>query len=327
MDGILPAGNSGNDQVQAQREAVLTCRILIVDDSPLIRRVIRDALTRDSYTILEAVDGESALELFLREKLDIVLLDITMPKIDGIAVCRQIKQLAGRHRIPVLMITGRDDETSVERAFAAGADEYITKPIHPVVLRHRVRRLLETENQRRLLECAAMTDYLTGVLNRRAFTERLQGEIQRAGRQQKPLGLVMADIDFFKRVNDTYGHLVGDEVLKTFAGCLLGSVRTYDFVGRFGGEEFVICLPDADQRQVLVVAQRLRAAVANHLLRLSDRSDAIKITASFGVANLGDETDTAELLLGRADEAMYRAKQTGRNRVCGLDDVLNHEKR
>ncbi|HWR40712.1 MAG TPA: diguanylate cyclase [Patescibacteria group bacterium] len=295
-------------------------RILIVDDSPLIRRVLRDALAPDEYTVTEAVDGEVALGAFQKERPDLVLLDITMPKIDGIAVCRQMKLLTIEHPVPVLMITGRDDEKSVERAFTVGADEYITKPIHPIVLRHRVRRLLETEKQRRLLESAAMTDYLTGVLNRRAFTERLQTEVQRARRQKISLSLIMTDIDFFKRVNDTYGHLSGDEVLKAFAKCLLDAVRVYDFAGRFGGEEFVICLPGANSEQALMVAERLRGAVEKFSIPLTGDQGHVSITASFGVALLDNERDTAEELLERADTAMYRAKQTGRNRVCEVNN-------
>ena len=297
-----------------QRGIGLQPRVLIVDDSPLIRRVLRDALETEAYALMEAEDGEAALEIFQTEKPDIVLLDITMPKVDGIDACRQMKQLGGEYQVPVLMITGRDDEASIEKAFDVGADEYVTKPIHPVVLRHRVRRLLETEKRRRLLETAAMTDYLTGVLNRRAFTERLRAEIRRAQRTQSNLSLVLTDIDFFKKVNDNYGHLSGDEVIKAFARCLMVSVRAYDFVGRFGGEEFVVCLPDASADQAMVVSERLRLAVENCTIPVAG-NQILSITASFGVTILQQEADNAEFMLERADAAMYRAKQAGRNRV------------
>lgn len=176
------------------------------------------------------------------------------------------------------------------------------------------RRLRQSRQESELLAC---TDYLTGLLNRRAFMDRFEAEVSRAKRERTPLGLILADIDHFKRTNDTYGHQMGDVVLQKFAECISRLSRSYDFIGRYGGEEFIICLPGASREQLSSIAERMRKVVYDQLVPLSDNSEFVTITASFGVASLeGGVEESVDSLIKKADEALYRAKAEGRNRVC-----------
>ena len=199
----------------------------------------------------------------------------------------------------------------------AGADDFLSKPFNREELKYRTRigkRIINLE--RRILELANI-DGLTGVLNRRAFMERMAWEAARSHRDKTPLSFILTDIDHFKDVNDTYGHQAGDMVLQRFAEMLSASVRPYDFMGRYGGEEFMICLPGADLSQAESIAERMRASTENTEVMLPAGSQSIFITASFGTASFtGAPLDTMELFIKRADDALYRAKHEGRNRVC-----------
>lgn len=173
----------------------------------------------------------------------------------------------------------------------------------------------EAEKARDIAEHLAHTDYLTGLLNRRAFMKRLEEEFNRSIRQNRIFGLIMTDIDWFKKVNDTYGHVVGDIVLQEFANCLLNQSRDYDFIGRYGGEEFVVCLPDVTVEQAKIVAERMRRAVEENRIMLSNDQSSLNITASFGLVFLQRDTDNIDTLLSKADISMYKAKTNGRNNV------------
>jgi two-component system cell cycle response regulator len=217
-----------------------------------------------------------------------------------------------------IILTAKGEKKDIVEGLEAGADDFLTKPFNPEELKCRIRigeRIINLE--RRILELAN-TDPLTGLLNRRAFMERMEQEMSRAQREKKPLSLILADIDHFKSVNDTYGHQIGDLVLQRFVGQLTISTRPYDFLGRYGGEEFVVCLPGGGGLQAASVSERMRRQVENMEIMLPDNSRSIRITASFGTASNSIESGkNVDLLIKRADDALYLAKDKGRNCVCG----------
>jgi diguanylate cyclase (GGDEF)-like protein len=313
--------------------------ILVVDDDPSMRAVIRRFMEKDGYRVVEAVNGEQGLEVYKRLQPHLVLLDALMPVMDGFACCTQlqliasesirdaevfthIKSLQDASRTPVLMITGLDDQESVDRAFAVGATDYLTKPIHWAVLRQRVRRLLQQSQLYQQLELAtrelqrlANLDGLTGVANRRRFDEYLDAEWQRLARENLPLSLILCDIDFFKKYNDTYGHQAGDACLRRVADALsFCARRSVDLVARYGGEEFAVILPDTTVAGASQVAEEIRAVV--NTLEIAHAQSAVShhVTLSLGIActqpNLNlDPT----MLIAAADAALYQAKAAGRN--------------
>lgn len=302
--------------------------VLLIDDDRVIRMYLRRCLEKEGYQIVEAKTGQEGLETFVRIRPDIVLLDAVMPGLDGFECCRQLQALPGQARTPILIITGLEDQISVDRAFEAGAADYITKPIHFAVLRQRVRRLiqqfqlqqkLETVNQE-LLRLVSL-DGLTQVANRRRFDEYLAQEWRRMLREQRPLSLILCDIDFFKAFNDTYGHQAGDRCLKQVAQTLQNSVlRPADLVARYGGEEFVMLLPNTDAAGAMHVAEAACRAVRELAVpHLS--SPMLRVTLSAGVASHvfcphQNLEATASQFVAEADQALYQAKAAGRDRCC-----------
>jgi two-component system, cell cycle response regulator len=263
-------------------------------------------------------DGSEAWEVLHEpESPNMVVSDWMMPEMDGVELCRKIRGMDRSGYIYFILLTAKGRKKDVIQGLEAGADDFLIKPFDKEELKYRIRigeRIIKLE--RRILNLAA-TDPLTGVLNRRAFMERLEQEIERSRRGNTPISLIMADIDYFKRVNDRYGHQTGDIVLQRFVDQLTTSLRAYDFTARYGGEEFFVCLPGADGSQAGSVAERLRKRVEEMEIVFPDGSRSIRITASFGVACfLLESQESIDSLIKRADEAMYRAKNEGRNRVC-----------
>ncbi|MCD6298640.1 MAG: diguanylate cyclase [Deltaproteobacteria bacterium] len=293
-------------------------KILIAEDDPISRRVLEATLVEWGYDILVASDGSEAWELLQKpDAPNLVISDWMMPHMDGLELCRRIRQMERSGYVYFIILTGKGGKEDVIEGLEAGADDFLIKPFDREELKCRAKigeRIINLEL--RILELAN-TDALTGVLNRRAFMERMDQEIRRSLREDVPLSLILTDIDYFKRVNDRYGHQVGDLVLQRFTEQLSESSRPYDFVGRYGGEEFVVCLPGVDVSQARSVAERMRRRVEETGIMLPDSSQSIRITGSFGVAYLrtGSE-ETVDLITGRADDTMYRAKREGRNRVC-----------
>ncbi|HBB36044.1 MAG TPA: diguanylate cyclase response regulator [Cyanobacteria bacterium UBA8803] len=312
--------------------------ILIVDDEKTLRLLLRRAMEQEGYQVIEVCDGEECLAACQQQLPDIVLLDAMMPVIDGFACCAQLQHAFGEQCPPVLMITGLNNQESVDRAFEAGATDYITKPIHWAVLRQRVRRLLQTrwamaelrrkiEHERLLmaqLEAAnrelqrlASMDGLTQIANRRVFDECLQQEWKRLSREQAPLSLILCDIDFFKTYNDTYGHQAGDECLKQVAHIIQQTVkRPADLVARYGGEEFVVILPNTEIKGAVHIAQEIRSELRAKAIAHAGSRVSNFVTLSCGVANMIPHPGTSpHQLIAEADRALYQAKVEGRDRV------------
>jgi len=279
-------------------------------------------LRKWGYDIVITTNGREAWEVLQEpEAPNLVISDWMMPDLDGLELCRRIREIERAEYIYFIILTSKGKKEDVVAGLEAGADDYLIKPFNQDELKYRVRigeRIIELE--RRILRLAS-TDSLTGVLNRRAFMERMEQEINRSFRENSPLSLILADIDHFKGVNDRHGHQVGDLVLQKFVSQLTESSRTYDFVGRYGGEEFVICLPGSTDSQARTVAERMRKSVEEMRIMLPDISKSVRITTSFGVVTLRLELeDSVDSLIGRADDALYKAKREGRNRVCAAGD-------
>lgn len=300
--------------------------ILVADDDPFIRHMLTRYLEREGYQVLEASHGEAALNLYFHHLPDLVLLDALMPVVDGFEVCRRLQDLTQGNLAPVLMITGLEDERSVDQAFEIGVVDYVTKPINWAVLRQRVRRLIlqhRLEIQLReanyQLQQLTMMDSLTQVANRRRFDEYLLQEWGRGVREHLSLSLVICDIDHFKAYNDHYGHQAGDrclqEVAKTLNQCIS---RPADIVTRYGGEEFAVILPNTTLEGATVLSQRLVTAIQQRGLPHNTAPQAI-VTISCGVANVLPRADYLPSdLVFTADQALYQAKAHGRNQCQAI---------
>jgi len=293
-------------------------KILIADDDPISKRLLEATLSGWGYDVLVTSDGSEAWEAMQQpEAPGLVISDWMMPDMDGLELCRKIRQMERTGYIYFIILTAKGRKEDIIEGLEAEADDFLIKPFDREELKYRTRigeRIIELEQ--RILKLAA-TDSLTGVLNRRAFMERMEQEIQRSLRENTSLSLILTDIDYFKKVNDRYGHQTGDMVLQRFTEQLLDSSRPYDIVGRYGGEEFVICLPGANISQSVSVAERMRSKLEEMKIMPPDSSKSIRITASFGTtAFLIDSKEKADSLIKRADNALYKAKNEGRNRVC-----------
>ena len=308
-------------------------RILIVDDHEDNVELLRARLEAWGFETDTARDGEAALASVERSPPDLILLDVMMPKIDGIEVARRIRANKSLPFIPIIMQTALDSTEHKVEGLDAGAHDYITKPIEFAELRARVNSMLQikrlqeelAERERQLRDVnekllfISRVDGLTEVDNRRHLEERLKEMWEHASRLGEELGCVMCDIDKFKSVNDTYGHQVGDEVLRQFAAILKREAREIDRVGRYGGEEFLLLLPGSGIEDAATFAERVRKATEEHTFTFEGGE--LKRTASFGVSAWPNgRIEDAEGLVKAADDALYVAKETGRNRVITFGD-------
>ena len=306
-------------------EADRPARILIVDDHEDNVELLRARLEHRGFVCITARDGVEALAAVEAAAPDLVLLDLMMPRIDGFEVARRIKQNPNLPFIPIIAQTALDDVEHKVEGLAAGADDYITKPINFAELEARVRSMLRIKRLHEALESAnteltrlATTDGLTGVYNRGHIEQRLAEMFDHSARLQEPLSCVMFDIDHFKAVNDRYGHQVGDGVLRQFADLILGVAREIDKVGRYGGEEFMVLLPGTVLDSAVTFAERARLEVEQHLFRIDGTT--LRRTVSCGVAGWPHPAiEHREHLVRAADDALYVAKALGRNRVVRFD--------
>ena len=296
-------------------------KILIADDDPVSSRLLDRLLVEWGYEVIAAHDGTEAWEVLQAEDAPrVALLDWIMPGIDGLEVCRRVRARSSQPYIYIMLLTVKDKVGNLVEGLESGADDYLTKPFYPQELRARLRvglRMLDLESRlveaRESLRFKASHDSLTTIWNRGAIIEMLDRELSRARRDGSSVGILLADIDHFKRVNDTRGHLVGDEVLRAVTGRLKGEVRSYDSVGRYGGEEFLILLPGCDNPKLTTKAEQLVKVVERSSIGTS--TGTVAVTISIGGIASGDcpHADVNKLLRA-ADTALYRAKVSGRNR-------------
>lgn len=297
-------------------------QILVVDDDAVTRMQLRLYLQKEGHRVTLAQQGREALALFPNLNPELVLLDAMMPVMDGFDCCRALGELAPD--CPVLMITGLEDEASVDRAFEAGAMDYVTKPIHWAVLRQRVKRLVYQTRLQRQLEAAnellqglALVDELTQLANRRQLDDVLTTEWQAAQRGGYPVGLILIDVDYFKKYNDNYGHPAGDVCLREIARVLAASVsRPKDLVARYGGEEFMVVLPDTPLSGVQWVGENIRRGIRELNLRHEFSLVTNHVTLSMGCISA---VPSSELSLAKtialADQCLFQAKSEGRDRL------------
>jgi diguanylate cyclase (GGDEF)-like protein len=290
-------------------------RILVVDDAMENIQILNGALA-DEHEVLFAMGGEKALELARSQRPDLILLDAIMPGMDGYAVCAALRAASDTRDIPVIFVTALKTPEDETRALAAGAADFISKPVNAAVVRARVRTHLTIKRQSDALRALTLTDGLTEVANRRAFDERIDAEWRRCARAQLPMALILVDIDHFKAYNDAYGHQAGDACLVQ-AGAAMRRVaaRPQDLVARYGGEEFAILLPQLDAAGAEGVARRLQAELQQLGIPHAASPTASSLTVSMGIAALVPADARAPAyLVQQADALLYQAKADGRNR-------------
>jgi two-component system, cell cycle response regulator len=295
-------------------------RVLVAEDDASSRFRLQAALRAWGYEVTSVADGRQAIaELARADGPSLAVLDWSMPEADGLEVCRALRRNPDGRYVYAILLTSHDRDEDVIAGFDAGADDYVTKPFNTKELRARVRsgaRIVQLQHQlvaaREELREKAMYDPLTGLLTRGAFFEISDHEYARARRSRTPLSIVMADIDHFKSINDRFGHLGGDEVLREVARRLQATFRKEDAVGRYGGEEFVALAVGCEAADALRLAERFRQAVGHEPFAIGP--DRLDVTTSVGVVT-GTAADSLEDLVRAADEALYGAKASGRNRV------------
>jgi len=294
-------------------------KVMIVDDEPISRRILENFLIECGYEVLSTYDGMEALKIIQSpDAPKLVISDWMMPNMNGVELCEKIRGMEKDQYTYFILLTTKAEKRDIIKGLESGADDFIVKPFDREELKYRIKigeRIIDLEQ--RIMQLAN-TDYLTGILNRRAFMERMAEEANRSIRNEEEMSIIIMDIDHFKKVNDTFGHQVGDLVLQRFADRISMASRSYDFVGRYGGEEFIIGLPQTTLEQSWNAAERMRKDIEKMGLPLPDDPQiSVRITASFGVAScLMKSSKDVDSIIKLADEALYRAKAEGRNRVC-----------
>lgn len=300
--------------------------ILVADDEPINRTLIQRRLEKAGYYVLAAENGREAVEAALRSLPDLIILDVMMPLMDGLEACRLIKENEATHDIPIIFLSARDETDVKVSGLSLGANDYISKPFKAEELLARVEVSMRMKRERDRLRLSAeeaiataevaqeraMTDQLTGLLNRYGLQRVLAHEYAEARRYARPLSCLMTDLDNFKLINDTFGHVAGDAALKQVASILTEVVRGSDMVSRYGGDEFLVLLPETDLEGADALAEKVRAAAASQ--SFGDGEPRFQLTLSIGAATLS-ETESGNDMIVRADLALYDAKEHGRNRV------------
>ena len=290
--------------------------VLIVDDESSNIMALTHILSPE-YVVYAAKNGQKAIEAAGKYLPDIILLDIVMPEMDGHAVIGALKNDEQTRDIPIVFITGLSNADDEEKGLNMGAADYISKPFSPAIVKLRVKNQIKMLNQIRMIELLSMLDQLTSIPNRRGFDNRMDLEWIRAMRENTYISLLIMDVDKFKVYNDTYGHQQGDRVLQAVAKAVTQSLnRAGDYAARWGGEEFVVLLPNTDLDGALFIAERIRVKIGDEAIPCADGSET-KVTVSIGVNSQKPlRAGSRESFIFEADKALYRAKESGRNRVC-----------
>ncbi len=306
-----------------ERESIhgLNGRILIVNDISQASDQLLEYLG-DDHEAEVAIDAQDALYQAAEQIYDLAIISLNMMSFDGLRLCSQLRSLERTRMLPLLLIANEEDDARLIRGIDLGANDYINSPVDAAELKARVKTQVKRkrlndklrESVQSAME-AAVRDPLTGLSNRRYFDRHVSTLFETAKTEDRPLSLITLDIDHFKLVNDTYGHQAGDEVLRIFAHRVSKNVRGKDLAYRFGGEEFVVVMPDTDQDLAFVVADRMRREVAASAFVTNDGEHEVSVTVSAGVACMNGPDDTLDAMLKRADDALYKAKRNGRNRV------------
>jgi len=306
--------------------------ILVAEDSLTSVAVISRDL-REYYTLLHARDGEDAWKMLQTDpRIELVITDVQMPRLTGQQLLKRIRQSAEPRirNLPVIVMTTADDMSDKHLAFLNGANDFLNKPVDSLELQARVhvhhrlaRTIHELEASQEALAELATTDSLTKLKNRRLFYSQAGQNLSACRRYGKDMSLLLLDIDHFKKVNDTFGHHAGDEVLVRIAGLLAQMVRDVDTVARFGGEEFAVLMPETNRLGAAVLGERIRAAIEKEQINVDGRH--IPVTVSIGITTLAaEDVESIDQLLGIADRRLYMAKNSGRNRICVSDDGKSH---
>ena len=295
----------------------MTQTILIIDDSPDIHQLLKVRLKNLDLALAHALSGAEGIVKAAEAQPDLILLDVHMPEASGFDVCRDLKAHSSTQDIPVIFLTGAADVDQKVLGFELGAVDYIQKPFDSAELNARVRAALQTKRFQDMLAQRAMIDGLTGLWNRTHFEMRLQDEVAATQRYDRPLSLIMLDVDHFKKLNDNHGHPFGDEVLQAVGEALADTARTSDWACRYGGEEFAVILRETNLEGALILAERLRKLIEG--LTLRNKGQDVQVTASFGVSCselcMNPLDFSRRWLITSADGALYAAKHAGRNRV------------
>jgi two-component system cell cycle response regulator len=309
------------DPAETLIENNLSGRILVIEDRAESVAWFASAL-KPVHEVSAADTFEEALVRVKGGDYDLIVVSLGMRGFDGLRLCSQLRSLPEGRHVPILVVVSDGDRRKLTQALEMGVNDYLTRPVDKNELVARVRTQLRKKryadrlrhNVQLSLEMA-ITDQLTGLHNRRYMSRHLDTLLSNAKKNERPLAFVIMDIDFFKQVNDTHGHDIGDEVLKEFAARIAANTRGIDLACRYGGEEFVVAMPDTDLAFATNIAERLRQSIETTPVKISRAPGQLNITISIGIARCEGESDTAEQLLHRADQALYRAKRTGRNKV------------
>jgi two-component system, cell cycle response regulator len=309
------------DPATSMTEAVQSGRILIIEDRPEAAAWFAGALENE-HDVSSVDTFEEALVRVRGGDYDLIIISLGMRSFDGLRLCSQLRSLPQGRYVPILVIVSDGDRRKLNQALEMGVNDYLTRPVDKNELVARVRTQLRKKmyadrlrhNVQLSLEMA-ITDQLTGLHNRRYMARHLDDLLAQSAKNGKPVSYIIMDIDFFKAVNDTYGHDIGDEVLREFARRIIANIRGIDLACRFGGEEFVVVMPETDVAFAYTVAERLRQQIETNPVEISRTPNKLNITVSMGIAASEGEGDSAEALLHRADQALYQAKRTGRNKV------------
>lgn len=287
--------------------------ILIVEDSSVNSRLCEKLLNKNGYETAVCTDGESAIEFVNTNSPDLILLDIVMPGIDGYEFCRTMKNNPKIKHTPVIFLSAMNDEESIIKGFDSGAVDFITKPFRHQELIARTKTHVELKRAKEKLLRMAITDGLTGLVNRRYFMGRLLHEYERIKRYGSIFTVLMIDLDYFKNINDTHGHQAGDAVLQRVSDVMKSTLRLSDIIGRIGGEEFAIILPETELSAGMIIGERIRKQV--EALVVSYKECRLKITISIGASPSSENDLSIDDVIQRSDSALYRAKENGRNRI------------